>query len=155
MIPLLENLITQFSPILAIGGGGGDGTGTWGGLIFYVVLALGISFLCSVLEAILLSTSVSHVATGVENGKRSAKLMQKHKTEVERPISAILTLNTVAHTVGAAGAGAQAVGIFGEAWFGVISAVLTILILVFSEIIPKTIGATYWKQLERFCSLYD
>jgi len=152
MIPLLENLITQFSPILAIGGGGGDGTGTWGGLIFYVVLALGISFLCSVLEAILLSTSVSHVATGVENGKRSAKLMQKHKTEVERPISAILTLNTVAHTVGAAGAGAQAVGIFGEAWFGVISAVLTILILVFSEIIPKTIGATYWKQLNAFAA---
>lgn len=152
MIPLLENLISQFSPILAIGGGAGDGTGTWGGLIFYVTLALGISFLCSVLEAILLSTPVTHIASTIDNGKRSTKLMDKHKTDVERPISAILTLNTVAHTVGAAGAGAQAVGIFGDAWFGVISAVLTVLILVFSEIIPKTIGATYWKPLNAFAA---
>ncbi len=152
MIPLLDNLSQFFSPILAAGGPAGDAAGTWGGLLFYIGIALGISFLCSVLEAILLSTSVSHIELNLENGKKSAELMQKHKTEVERPISAILTLNTVAHTVGAAGAGAEAVAIFGDAWFGVISAILTILILVFSEIIPKTIGATYWKQLNAFAA---
>lgn len=152
MIPIFDNLITLFPPILAAGGPVGDAAGTWGGLLFYIGIALGISFLCSVLEAVLLSTSVSHVELGVEQGERSAELMQQHKTDVERPISAILTLNTVAHTVGAAGAGAEAVAIFGDAWFGVISAVLTVLILVFSEIIPKTIGATYWKQLNPFAA---
>ena len=150
MIPLVNNLFDSFLPILAIGGPAGDAAGSWGGLLFYIGIALGVSFLCSVLEAILLSTSVAHVEMSVEDGKRSALLMQKHKANVERPIAAILTLNTVAHTVGAAGAGAEAVAIFGDAWFGVISAILTVLILVFSEIIPKTIGATYWKQLNAF-----
>lgn len=131
------------APVVA----GEGGTGTWGGLIFYVVLAIGLSFLCSVLEAVLLSTNMSFVELQVDNGHRSAKIMQDLKADVERPISAILTLNTFAHTIGAAGAGAEAVGIFGSEWFGLISAILTILILVFSEIIPKTIGATYWKQL--------
>ncbi|MCA9911949.1 MAG: DUF21 domain-containing protein [Anaerolineae bacterium] len=142
-----------FTPILAVvGGAAGDGEGTWTGLIFYVTVALGISFLCSVLEAILLSTSHSYIEMNIESGSRAARLMQRHKADVERPIAAILTLNTVAHTVGAAGAGAEAVGIFGNEWFGVISAVLTILILVFSEIIPKTIGATYWKELNAFAA---
>lgn len=152
MIPIFDSLINSFSPILAAGGPVGSAAGTWGGLLFYIGIALGFSFLCSVLEAILLSTTVSHVELGLEEGQRGAELMQKHKADVERPISAILTLNTVAHTVGAAGAGAEAVAIFGDAWFGVISAVLTILILVFSEIIPKTIGATYWKQLNNFAA---
>lgn len=131
---------------------GEGGVGTWGGLLFYIAIALGISFLCSVLEAILLSTSHAHIELAMEKEGRGGQLMQKHKADVERPISAILTLNTVAHTVGAAGAGAEAVSIFGNQWFGVISAVLTILILVFSEIIPKTIGATYWKQLNSFAA---
>ncbi|MDQ7026790.1 MAG: CNNM domain-containing protein [Anaerolineae bacterium] len=131
----------------------GEGSvGTWGALLFFVAIALGISFICSVLEAILLSTSHAHIELAIEKGGRGGTLMQKHKADVERPISAILTLNTVAHTVGAAGAGAEAVGIFGNQWFGVISAVLTILILVFSEIIPKTLGATYWKQLNSFAA---
>lgn len=124
--------------------------GTIGGLLFYIVLAIGTSFLCSVLEAVILSASHSHIELLADRGRRAGKLMQKHKANVERPISAILTLNTIAHTVGAAGAGAQAVGVFGNEWFGVISAVLTFLILFFSEIIPKTIGATYWKQLMPF-----
>jgi len=153
MIPISNYIIEFFPPILAVGGpAGGNAAGSWGGLLFYIGIALGISFLCSVLEAILLSTSVSHIELGIKDGSRSALLMQRHKTEVERPIAAILTLNTVAHTVGAAGAGAEAVAIFGDAWFGVISAVLTVLILVFSEIIPKTIGATYWKQLNSFAA---
>lgn len=121
--------------------------GSIGGLIFYITLALSISFLCSILEAVLLSTSLSHVELTAERGLRSGKLMKKHKEDVERPIAAILTLNTVAHTVGAAGAGAQAAAVFGSEWIGVISAVLTLLILVFSEIIPKTLGASYSKQL--------
>ncbi|MGB1287865.1 MAG: CNNM domain-containing protein, partial [Aggregatilineales bacterium] len=146
-------LIISAAPVLAVGGPTGEaGEGSWGGLIFFISIALGISFLCSVLEAVLLSTSVSFVQLASESGKAAGRLMQKHKANVERPISAILTLNTIAHTVGAAGAGAEAVGIFGDEFFGVISAVLTLLILVFSEIIPKTIGATYWKQLNGFAA---
>lgn len=125
----------------------GGGTGTWQGLIIYITIAIGISFLCSILEAILLSTSVSFVESGVEQGKRSAVIMQNLKENIERPIAAILTLNTLAHTIGAAGAGAEAVAIFGDELFGIITLILTLMILVFSEIIPKTIGAAYWKPL--------
>lgn len=152
MISIVNSILDLIPSFLASGGPVGSAVGTWAGLIFYITLALSVSFLCSVLEAILLSTSHSHIELQLEAGKRSGKLMQKHKADVERPIAAILTLNTVAHTVGAAGAGAEAVAIFGEAWFGVISAILTILILVFSEVIPKTIGATYWKQLNAFAA---
>ena len=73
--------------------------------------------------------------------------MMSYKTNVDRPVAAILTLNTVAHTIGAAGVGSESVKVFGEAYFGIISAILTLLILVFSEIIPKTIGASYWRAL--------
>ncbi len=152
MIPLENNIVEILTPLLLVGGAAGDAEGSWGGLIFYVAIALGISFLCSVLEAILLSTSHSYIEMNIESGSSAARLMQQHKADVERPIAAILTLNTVAHTVGAAGAGAEAVAIFGNQWFGLISAVLTILILVFSEIIPKTIGATYWKELNAFAA---
>lgn len=126
--------------------------GSMSGLLLYILVALGFSFLCSVLEAILLSTTASHVEVMVEQGSRAGKLMQRHKGNVERPISAILTLNTIAHTVGAAGAGAQAAAIFGSQYIGAISAVLTLLILVFSEIIPKTLGAVYWKPLNPFAA---
>lgn len=80
-------------------------------------------------------------------GVKSASLMMKYKTNVDRPVAAILTLNTVAHTIGAAGVGSESVKVFGEAYFGIISAILTLLILVISEIIPKTIGASYWRTL--------
>jgi CBS domain containing-hemolysin-like protein len=116
-------------------------------LIFYLILAIGFSFLCSVLEAVILSVSPSFVKVKVEKGKSSARLLQSLKNNIDRPLSAILTLNTIAHTVGAAGVGAQAVAVFGEVYFGLISAVLTILILVFSEVIPKTLGARYWRKL--------
>lgn len=128
----------------------GETSGTIGGLLLFISVALGFSFLCSLLEASLLSTSISYIETQLQSGSRAAHYMQKHKLNVEAPITAILTLNTIAHTVGAAGAGAQAVGVFGSQWFGVISAVLTLLILAFSEIIPKTLGAMYWKQLFSF-----
>jgi CBS domain containing-hemolysin-like protein len=120
------------------------------GLILFVSIALGVSFLCSILEAVLLSVSPSHIEVLVQQGERSGRFMQKFKGDIERPISAILTLNTIAHTVGAAGAGAEAAIIFGNQFIGVISAILTLLILIFSEIIPKTLGAVYWKQLVPF-----
>lgn len=116
-------------------------------LIFYLFLALFVSFLCSVMESVLLSTTPSFLNAEEESGHKAAKIFIKLKSDIEKPLSAILTLNTVAHTIGAAGVGAQATKIFGEAYFGIISAILTLLILVFSEIIPKTIGARYWRQL--------
>jgi CBS domain containing-hemolysin-like protein len=84
-----------------------------------------------------------------EDGHEWAKYFIDLKLNIDKPLSAILSLNTVAHTVGAAGVGAQAVKVFGEAYFGIVSAILTILILVFTEIIPKTIGARYWRNLSR------
>lgn len=116
-------------------------------LILYLLLALGISFLCSILEAVLFSTTASYIEIKRIQNLPGAHLFAKLKYNIDRPISAILSINTIAHTVGAAGVGAQATKIFGEVWFGVISAILTLLILVVSEIIPKTIGATFWKKL--------
>ncbi len=116
-------------------------------VIVYLSLALFVSFLCSVLEAVLLSTPVSFITMKEQEGAKNAPLMMKYKQDIDRPISAILSLNTIAHTIGSAGVGAEAVKVFGDAWFGVISAVLTVLILVVSEIIPKTIGSYYWRQL--------
>ena len=116
-------------------------------LTIYVALALGVSFLCSVLEAVLLTLTPSYISLLVEKRPKVGKLLQRYKADVDQPLAAILSLNTIAHTVGAAGAGAQAVRVFGEAWVGVISAVLTLLILILSEIIPKTLGALYWRPL--------
>lgn len=116
-------------------------------LIFYVTLAIAVSFLCSVMEAVLLSVTPGHLAAMENSGDPRAKDLRKYKNDIDKPLAAILGLNTVAHTVGAAGAGAQATEVFGEAWMGVFSAVLTLAILLLSEIIPKTIGAVYWKSL--------
>lgn len=116
-------------------------------LLLYLFGALGVSFLCSVLEAVLLSTPVSFISMKESQGVKAAPLLMKYKTNIDRPVAAILTLNTVAHTIGAAGVGSESVKVFGEAYFGIISAILTLLILVLSEIIPKTIGASYWRTL--------
>ena len=122
-------------------------------LLFYLFLALVVSFLCSIMEAVLLSTPQSYLIVKSENGNAWAKAFVDLKTNIDRPLSAILSLNTVAHTIGAAGVGVQAVSVFGEASFGIVSAVLTILILVITEIIPKTIGARYWRNLAKISSL--
>ncbi len=116
-------------------------------LLLYVSLALGFSFLCSVMEAVLLSVSPSFVAKTEQDSPRLGARLRALKADVDRPLAAILSLNTIAHTVGAAGAGAQAAEDFGSQYVGVISGVLTLLILVLSEIIPKTLGAIYWRQL--------
>ena len=116
-------------------------------LIFYLLLALTISFLCSVMEAVLLTTPMSFISMKESQDAKSASIFRKLKQNIDRPLSAILSLNTVAHTVGAAGVGAQAAIVFGDAYFAIISAILTLLILVFSEILPKTIGSYYWKSI--------
>lgn len=116
-------------------------------LIIYVLIALGFSFICSIAEAVILSVSQAYISLLEKDGKPSGVLLGQLTSDINKPLSAILTLNTIAHTMGAAGAGAQAAAVFGDAYLGVISAVLTMLILVFSEIIPKTLGATFWRQL--------
>ena len=106
-----------------------------------------VSFLCSVLEATLMSTPISFVTMREDEGYKPASLMKSYKLDSSRPLAAILSLNTIANTIGAAGVGQQATLVFGSRWFGLVSAVTTILILVFSEIIPKTIGTTHCKSL--------
>jgi len=113
----------------------------------YLFIALFFSFLCSIVEAVLLSVSWVHIAQMENEGQNSGKILRILKEDINKPLVAILTLNTVAHTVGAAGVGAQATIVFGNASLGASSAILTFLILVFSEIIPKTLGASYWKML--------
>lgn len=119
-------------------------------LLIYLGLAVGISFLCSLLEASLLSVPRSHVAVLVERGAASGRRLEQMKDDVDRPLAAILTLNTFAHTLGAAGTGAQAAILWGEAWVGAVSVVVTLLILIGSEIIPKTLGAVHAKGLAPF-----
>ncbi|MBN2432739.1 MAG: HlyC/CorC family transporter [Acidobacteria bacterium] len=116
-------------------------------LVVYVLIALAFSFLCSILEAVLLSVTPSYIAALEERLPVTGRRLRHLKRDVDRPLAAILSLNTIAHTVGAAGAGAQAAVVFGSTYVGVASAVLTLLILVLSEIIPKTLGALYWRQM--------
>ena len=116
-------------------------------LVLYVALAIGVSFLCSMMEAVLLSVTPSYVAALERKGSAVGERIHEFKENVDRPLAAILSLNTIAHTVGAAGVGAQAAIVFGEAYTGIVAAILTLLILVLSEIIPKTLGAVYWRTL--------
>ncbi|MCE9686630.1 hemolysin family protein [Shewanella sp. AS16] len=116
-------------------------------LIIIVFVAVAVSFLCSVFEAVLLSVTPSYIASLTQSHPKAAKRLSKQKDNVEAPLVAILTLNTIAHTVGAAVAGAQASHVFGDELLGVFSGVLTFIILFFSEIIPKTLGANYWRSL--------
>lgn len=117
-------------------------------LIAFVILSVFVSFICSVSEAALLTMTPSYVASiAEENPTKSAMLKEVKIDKIDQSIAAILTLNTVAHTVGSLGAGAQATIVFGSEWFGVFSAAMTLLILIGSEIIPKTIGTVYWRQL--------
>ena len=122
-------------------------------LLVYLFLALVVSFLCSIMESVLLSTPQSFLIVKREKGHQWANSFISLKDNIDKPLSAILTLNTVAHTVGAAGVGAQAIKVFGEASFGIVSAILTLLILFITEIIPKTLGARYWRGLARYSTL--
>ncbi len=128
----------------------GDGVGETKHLVLMVVyatVAILFSFLCSVAEAVLLSVSPSFIARLREQEDPLAERLQRIKSSIDRSLAAILTLNTIAHTVGAGGAGAEAAAYFGDRWVGLSMAVLTLLILFLSEIVPKTLGAVYWRRL--------
>ncbi len=118
-------------------------------LAVVVGTSLAVSFLCSVLEAVLLSVSHSYIAVLRSRGDRAGHLLHAMKRRIDEPIAAILTLNTVAHTIGAALGGAIAARAFGDVVVGVFAAALTLAVLVLSEIIPKTIGATFSRQLAK------
>jgi len=116
-------------------------------LLVYLGIALVISFLCSIAEAVLLSVNRSYIQALEPSQPNAARRLRRFRDTPEEPLSAILTLNTIAHTVGAAGVGHQAAVVFGEQWLGLSSAVLTLLILIGSEIVPKTLGTTHWRAL--------
>lgn len=116
-------------------------------LILFFVLSVGISFLCSILESILLSIQMSYVSVMEKERPKTGALLRHHKENINKSIAAILILNTVANTLGAAAVGAQASHLWGDSYMVYVSIALTFAILFFSEIIPKTIGAIYWKQL--------
>jgi magnesium and cobalt exporter, CNNM family len=116
-------------------------------LLWVVGTALTVSFVCSILEATLLSVTHGYVEVLKERGSPAGFLLDRLRQQIDQPIAAILTLNTIANTMGAAIAGAIAEDVFGQTWITVFSAVLTLLVLFYSEIIPKTLGATYWERL--------
>jgi CBS domain containing-hemolysin-like protein len=116
-------------------------------LITYLIIAIGISFLCSVLEAVLLSISASYVESVSNQSPKKARKLVEVRQKLDQSISSILILNTFAHTMGAAGVGAEAAKVFGVQWETLIAVLLTLAILYFSEIIPKTLGALFWRQL--------
>ena len=116
-------------------------------LFVYLFVALGVSFICSIAEAVLLSISTAYISALRLKGRRAARVLEDLKRNIDEPLAAILSLNTISHTVGAAGVGAQAAAVFGSQYVGVASAILTLLMLVFTEIIPKTVGTVYWRKL--------
>ncbi len=129
-------------------------------LILFFTISICFSFLCSMWEAVLLSVTGPYIKRKIHEGHSSGILLEKLKNDIDKPLSAILTLNTVAHTAGAIGVGAQASKLFGGRFFsvaglefsieGIIAIVMTLAILILSEIIPKTIGANMWKRLAPF-----
>lgn len=129
-------------------------------LLIYALLSIIVSFLCSILEAALLSFTPTYLRLKTQEGKQYATTLANYKKDIDRPLIAILTLNTIAHTVGAILVGVEAeklpykVEVFGINLVGIVSAIMTMLILVVSEIIPKTIGATYWKKMGSFTALF-
>ncbi len=117
-------------------------------IVAYAVLALSASFLCSILEAVLLSASHGHIAALRDTHRKISLTWTSWKEDPERPLTAILTLNTAAHTIGALGVGAEVENQFGGGQVIILaSAILTLAILLLSEILPKTIGALYWRRL--------
>ncbi len=116
-------------------------------LLAFFFISQVVSFGCSIFEAVLLSTTDSFVSIMKKKGSKAATILEELRTRINRPLSAILTLNTIAHTVGAAGVGAKVVEVFGNQWLALGSVILTLSMLYFTEMIPKTLGAMYWKKL--------
>lgn len=145
-LEVVINLLNFLSIVSSVGDDLGNPELEWGRITIFLILALGVSFLCSLLEAIILSVTWSHIEILSKDDKKSGKRLRELKEDIDVPLAAILTLNTISHTIGAAGVGSE-FNKLGNEWFTVASIILTILILVFSEIIPKTLGAIYWKRL--------
>ena len=145
-LEVVINLLSFLSIVSNVGDDLGNPELEWGRIIVFLILALGVSFICSLLEAIILSVTWSHIEILSKDDNRSGKRLKELKEDIDVPLAAILTLNTISHTIGAAGVGSE-FNKLGNEWFTVASIILTILILVFSEIIPKTLGANYWKKL--------
>ncbi len=118
-------------------------------LVIYLAIAIGVSFLCSVLEAVLLSVTPGFVETSLAEKPRRAQVLKTVKDRIDESLSSILILNTFAHTMGAAGVGAQAVRVFGPQWESLIAFLLTLAILYLSEIIPKTLGVSRLRRSSR------
>ena len=116
-------------------------------LDFYIFITISISFLCSLLEAVLLPISPTFIAQIKETNHRAGQVLENTKLKVDQSISSILILNTFAHTMGAAGVGAQAIRVYGEKWESLVALLLTLAILYLSKIIPQTLGITFWRQL--------
>jgi CBS domain containing-hemolysin-like protein len=139
-------------------------------LILYAVLTIALSFFCSILEAVLLSVNPTYLKIKISEGKKYAFDLQKMRDNIDEPLIIILTLNTISHTVGAILVGVQAKELYSsinnntyeilgiliteDLVVGTVSGIMTILILLVSEIIPKTLGATYWHKLLRFTSVF-
>tara|TARA_X000001036_G_scaffold47584_1_gene38064 strand:- start:45 stop:1184 length:1140 start_codon:yes stop_codon:yes gene_type:complete len=145
-LEVVINLLSFLSIVSNVGDDLGNPELEWGRIIIFLILALGVSFICSLLEAIILSVTWSHIEILSKEDNRSGKRLKELKEDIDVPLAAILTLNTISHTIGAAGVGSE-FNKLGNEWFTVASIILTILILVFSEIIPKTLGAIYWRKL--------
>lgn len=116
-------------------------------LVFYLLISIGVSFSCSILEAVLLSSTNSYIEIAGKENDKFGKIAKDIKFNIDKSISSILVANTFAHTLGAAGVGAQAAKLYGDEWQVFIAVLLTLLILYVSEILPKVIGATYWKKI--------
>lgn len=121
-------------------------------LILFFLISHVISFTCSIYESVLLSCTSTFVALLKKKGSPSGIVLEELKSRIDRPLSAILTLNTTAHTIGAAGVGASVVEVFGDKWLALGSVILTLTMLYWTELLPKTIGALYWKTLAPFCA---
>ena len=119
-------------------------------LVIVVSVVVVTSAICSLFEAILYSVPVGHIETLVQEGRTAGRILQRLRKEVDRPIAAILSLNTIANTAGAAVAGATALEVFGHSRVVYFSVVFTLLILMFSEVFPKTLGVVYSRQLSSF-----
>lgn len=116
-------------------------------LVFYISLSLGVSFLCSMLEAVILSVTPSYLGSLKSSKPKLYEQLKDIKNDIEKPLASILSFNTIAHTIGAAGAGAEAQKTFGNEVLTLFSIILTLAILFLSEIIPKSIGHSNWKSL--------
>jgi len=141
--------VADFNTLVAVAGGASGaeaGSGSLTLLIVYFVMAIGISFFCSVWEAVLLSLTQPYIESRKASHPSTGAMLERLKSDINAPLTSILTLNTIAHTVGAMGVGAQVAGLVGGGiWEGVAGAVMTLAVLVLSEIIPKNLGARHWR----------